>query len=430
MQYTFIRQNQRKIKFHKLLVASVLIGFLSALLALGLKRITEYYEHVFFEKAQESSIYFVIFPVFALSVIYFLRQYLFRNKENKGIREIFDSVQSRRKNLPAYKIPSHFINGFLTVAFGGSTGIEVSTVVASATVGSVAQQNANFLQRYKTELICAGIAAGITALFTSPFAGVLFAIEVFIKKINRVFILTTGIAVVVALALIHITNETPLFALDITSWHYRALPWFMVLGVLAGINSVYLTRCVLKFKNQYSKVKSFSIRTLPSALLLSALLIIFPELYGDGYHMIHRLLIEVDQMILTLTIGLTLVGIIVLKPIATALTLAAGGDGGVFAPGIFIGGVIGCLTALILNTYFGADIIPLNFVVVGMAAMLSASIHAPLTALFLVCGITGDYMLFFPILLTCFISKYTAKALFPYTVYSVPAKPASPKPCP
>ncbi len=420
MQYARIRRHRRHIKLQKLLVASVLIGFLSALLALGLKRLTEYYEHIFFAKALESSAYYVVFPLFALTVIYFLRKYLFHNKENKGIREIFATLKSRHKNLPVYKIPSHFLNGFLTVAFGGSTGIEVSTVVASATIGSVAQQKANFMFQYKTELICAGVAAGITALFTSPFAGILFAFEVIIKKVNKIFILTAGIAVLMAILLLHITEETPLFATDISSWHYRALPWFIILGIIAGLNSVYLTQCVLIIKNRFSKIRKFYIRVLPSALLLGALLIIFPELYGDGYHLIHTLLADADRMVLTLTVGLTLLGIIILKPIATALTLAGGGDGGVFAPGIFIGGVIGCLTALILNKFFNANVIPLNFLIVGMAAMLSASIHAPFTALFLVCGVTGDYTLFIPILITCFVAKYTAKALFPYTVYTMP----------
>jgi len=84
--------------------------------------------------------------------------------------------------LPLYKIPSHFVNGLLTVIFGGSTGIEVSTVVATATIGSGSQQKDKALKSYKSELICAGITAGITALFCSPLAGILFSIEVISKK--------------------------------------------------------------------------------------------------------------------------------------------------------------------------------------------------------------------------------------------------------
>lgn len=147
-----------------------------------LKKITEHYEEIFFSKAIINPIFFLVFPVFGLSIIYFLREYLFKKKENKGIKEIFESTNTKSKNLPSYKIPSHFINGLLTVVFGGSTGIEVSTVVASATIGSVAQRKENVFRQYKTELICAGVAAGVTALFGSPIAGILFAFEVISKK--------------------------------------------------------------------------------------------------------------------------------------------------------------------------------------------------------------------------------------------------------
>ncbi|MDI1304624.1 MAG: chloride channel protein, partial [bacterium] len=106
-----IKKNYELIKFQKLVIVSILIGFLSAFLGIALKKITEYYEEIFFHKAAINPIFFVLFPIFGLSIIYFLREYLFRKKENKGIKEIFESTNSKSKNLPNYKIPSHFING-------------------------------------------------------------------------------------------------------------------------------------------------------------------------------------------------------------------------------------------------------------------------------------------------------------------------------
>jgi CIC family chloride channel protein len=121
---------------------------------------------------------------------------------------------------------------------------------------------------------------------------------------------------------------------------------------------------------------------------------------------------------MTFTLALTYIGILVLKPIVTSITLASGGDGGVFAPSLFIGAFLGLLLASVLNTFFQVHVIPVNFMIIGMAAVLSASIHAPFTAIFLVCGLTNDYTLFFPILAVSLISKYTAKMIYPYTVYS------------
>ncbi|WP_417940091.1 chloride channel protein [Flavobacterium sp. RS13.1] len=412
-----IKENHQFIKFRKLVIVSLLISFLSTFLGISLKRITEYYEEIFFHEVSVNPIFYTIFPVFGLSVIYFLRQYLFKKKENKGIKEVFESTGSKSKNLPSYKIPSHFINGLLTVIFGGSTGIEVSTVVATATIGSVAHEKEYFFRQYKTELICAGVAAGVTALFSSPIAGILFAFEVISRKVTRAFIISNVIAVSIAFGLLTILKEEPLFAISITTWHLKAIPYFILLGILAGMNSVYLTRCVLFFKSQFGKIDTHYYKVIIGSAVLSISLFIFPQLYGEGYHAIKTSFIAPNQ-IMTFTLALTYIGILVLKPIVTSITLASGGDGGVFAPSLFIGAFLGLLLASVLNTFFQVHVIPVNFMIIGMAAVLSASIHAPFTAIFLVCGLTNDYTLFFPILAVSLISKYTAKMIYPYTVYS------------
>ena len=411
-------RNFQFLKLQKFVIVSILIGFLSSFLGVALKRLTEYYEEIFAHQASINPLYYLFFPIFGLSVIYFLREYLFKKKENKGIKEIFESTNSKSQNLPNYKISSHFINGLLTVIFGGSTGIEVSTVVASATIGSVAQRKQNVFKEYKTELICAGIAAGITALFSSPIAGILFALEVISRKVTRAFIISNLISVLTALGLVLLLKEKPLFTVVIATWQLKAIPYFILLGILAGFISVYLTRCVLFFKSQFSRIKVHYFKILIGSSILSISLFVFPQLYGEGYHGIKEIIANPNETQLTLSIALTFLAILILKPIVTSATLASGGDGGVFAPSLFIGAFLGLFVASILNTYFGVNVIPVNFIIIGMAAVLSASIHAPFTAIFLVCGLTDDYTLFVPILLVCLISKYTAKAIYPFTVYS------------
>lgn len=413
-----IKKNHQFIKLRKLIIVSILIGFLSAFLGISLKKITEYYEEIFFHQASTNPFFYILFPVFGLSVIYFLRLYMFKKKENKGIKEVFESTNSKTKNLPSYKIPSHTINGLLTVIFGGSTGIEVSTVVATATIGSVAQQKENVFRQYKTELICAGVAAGITALFSSPIAGILFALEVISRRVTRAFVISNLIAVSVAFGLLTLLKEEPLFTVSINTWHLRAIPYFILLGILAGINSVYLTKCVLFFKAQFAKIETHYYKIIIGSVILSVSLFIFPQLYGEGYHAIKTITTANNEIPLTFTLALTFLGVLLLKPIVTSITLASGGDGGVFAPSLFIGAFLGILVASVLNTFFDTQIIPVNFMVIGMAAVLSASIHAPFTAIFLVCGLTNNYTLFFPILAACLISKYTAKMIYPNTVYT------------
>ncbi len=417
-----VRKKAYKIlKYRKLLIASVTVGFLSAVLAVSLKRITEYYEELLYHRAENSSIYMVLFPLAGLSLIFILRQYLFKKKENKGIKEVFESTATGNK-LPAYKIPSHFLNGLLTVSFGGSTGVEVSTVVSTAAIGALAQEKEKVLKKHKTDLICAGIAAGITALLGSAFAGLLFAYEVIAAKGNRSFLITSIPAAAVARAFILILGEKPIFTVPVSGWEWHALPYFVVVGLVAGLNSVYLTKCVLYFKKLFLKFPNHYYRVIIGALLVSAMIITLPQLYGDGYHAIKHSILNVHQLRLTSPFVFTCLGILLLKPVITSVTLSAGGDGGVFAPSLFIGAFLGLFTAIFLNTVFDAAVIPLNFMVIGMAAMLSAAIHAPLTALFLGCGLIGNYTLFIPIAIACFTAKFTAKAILPYSVYTYSPK--------
>jgi chloride channel protein, CIC family len=402
----------------QLILAAVLIGLLASLSAILLKRITEHAESTLFLKTEENSSFLILFPFLGLSLIYFLRYYLFHKKENKGIREIFESTATKSKTLPAYKIPSHLINGLITVAFGGSTGIEVSTVVAAAAIGSIPPQKETIFRKYKTELICAGITAGITALFGSPFAGILFAFEVISRKAGRVFLLTNLVAVAVSMGAIYLFNEHPLFAIHLTTWHYSAIPWFILLGVLCGLHAVYLTKCVILIKSAFGKINKHFYKIIVGSALLTVALFILPQLYGDGYHALRPFLLHPEQIRFTIPLMLTFTGILILKPIITSVTLASGGDGGVFAPGLFTGAFLGLLLAMLINNFFNADVIPVNFAVIGMAAMLSGSIHAPFTALFIACGVVDDYKLFFPILVVCLIAKYTSKFVFPFTVYT------------
>lgn len=404
-------------KTGKLLLASIVVGLLAALLAVSLKHVTEKYEELLYGRASANKLYLVIFPLVGLSLIYVLRQYIFKKKQNKGITEVFDSTQTG-KRLPSYKIPSHFVNGLLTVIFGGSTGIEVSTVVSTAAIGSLAQEKEKIFRQHKKELICAGVTAGITALFNTPLAGLLFAYEVIWKKPSKLFFYTNLPAAAVAWAFVLVLGEPPLFAMKINQWHLYALPYFALLGFLAGLNSVYLTRCVIFCKSQFAKLGSQHHRILLGAVFVSVLILLLPQLYGDGYHAIKHNILIANQVTFSVPLVATLIAILVFKPLATSITLSAGGDGGVFAPSLFIGAFLGMFTALVLNNFFSIGVIPLNFMLIGMGAMLSASIHAPFTALFLACGLVNDYTLFVPVLIACFIAKYTAKMVCPYAVYT------------
>lgn len=407
---------KRIIKQHyfKLIISSILIGIGSSILAFSLKHFTEFFEHAIFERVNKFNPLFVILlPTIGLTSIYFFRKYLFRNRRNKGITEIYKTIDHRKNHLPFYKIPSHYINGFLTVIFGGSTGIEVSTVVATAAIGNAAYEKGGSAKRYKKELVCAAVTAGVAILFTSPLAGWLFAMEVIARKTSKTLIISCTASALVAWGFIVFFNEPTLLPYSIKEWHSKAIPFFIILSLLGGMLSVYFTLLVTRIKLLFSNISSNFWRVNIGALLVGLMILFFPSLYGDSYHGLKEILQTGHLSILLLFV------VMLLKPLAASLTLGSGGDGGVFAPSIVAGAFLGLMFATFFNTYFNTDLILLNFALVGAAATLSASLYAPLTSLVLVCGlIPNGYVLFLPILLSCFIAQIFAKKLLPYNVYT------------
>ncbi len=406
-------------KWATILFTSALLGFLSGFTGLILKHLTENYEERFFLKSQTNPYLIALFPILGLSVIFILRKYLFKNKENKGIREVLDATSSTKK-LPLYKIPSHFINGFITVIFGGSTGIEVSTVVSTAALGGVVARKKHFLKKYKNEWMGAAIAAGVTVLFHSPLAGLFFSYENILKRRSKIIIVTHLVSVTVAWVMLLVADEPPLFQTQLQNWKYEAIPYFLLLAVVASIYGVYLTRSVLLIKTRFPIKKNPYLNVVLCAALLSLSIWFFPELYGDGYHAIKNQLTSSNP--LTGWVLVNMVLLLFLKPIMAAITLRGGGDGGVFAPSIFAGAFLGLLIATMANGFAGADLIPVNFMVLGIALVLSASLHAPWTAMFLVCGLFGDYTLLLPLVVLAPLTKWVSAKIYPYTVYNIHLK--------
>ncbi|HTO17355.1 MAG TPA: chloride channel protein [Edaphocola sp.] len=410
------RTKIQKQNSYKLILVSLVISAVASFLAYTLKIITEFFEEHIFEFAKSMDLLpLFILPSIGITAIYFLRKYLFLNRKNKGIAEIYKTVDKRKDHLPFFKIPSHYLNGFLTVIFGGSTGIEVSTVVATATIGNAFYDKHYAAKMYKLELICAGVCAGIAILFNSPIAGWLFAIEVIARKLNRSLFISCTASAIGAWIILSIFPTGHIISTPVKDWSWMAIPFMLILSIFSGLLSAYFTLLVVNIKKLFNKISNNFIRVNSGALVVGSLLFIFPFLYGDSYHSLN----ELFQNPIELSI-LSLVFLAVLKPIASALTLGAGGDGGVFAPSIVAGAYLGLAFSILCNKYLGTTLIPVNFALIGAAATLSTSIYAPLTTLFLICNLVPNgFQLAIPILAVSYIAKiFTQKFILPYNVYT------------
>lgn len=392
----------------------MIVGLLSSLLAISLRFITEKTEHHMLSFISETNPYlFIILPSVGITMIYFLRKYVFHGKKNKGMTEIYKTLDLRKDHLPLFKIPSHFINGFLTVIFGGSTGIEVSTVVSTATIGNEVYKKNFSAKLYKRELICAASAAGVAILFSSPLAGLLFGIEAISRKFKPTILISCLASTLIAALFIYGLGNERVIPTHIIDWKWQSTPFFFVLSLLAGLFAVGFTLMMIRIKTFFGNINNNFIRVNLGAITVGLIIFFFPVLFGDSYHGLNEVLQAESN-----SIGYLLL-LVLLKPLASSLTLGAGGDGGVFAPSIIVGAFLGLLMAIFCQTVLHMEVSPINFALIGAGSMLSAAIYAPFTSIFLICNIVPNgYSLIIPLIVCCLLSKYFANKLLPYNVYT------------
>lgn len=414
------RKNYQWVKWSRIALCSALVGISVGLLTLMFKNLVEQYEHLLLYKAKSFKLFFIVFPFIGLALIYFLRQFVFNKKKNKGISEVLEAVRSQKK-IPSYKVLSHFFNGFLTVVFGGTTGIEVSTVVATAALGDMASRKDVIFKKYRKEFMGAAIASGVTILFCSPLAGLFFSYETIGKQKTKVFWITHILSVAFATAILFLMNVHPLVDLSqhVHDWNYEAIPFFIVLSFLTGAYGVYMTRIVTYSKKAPFFEKRPLLQLLTGSVLLGSVLYFLPELYGSGYHTIIQFTQEASHLL-----GFVLLALVflIIKPFTTGFTLKLGGDGGVFAPSIFAGACLGLIVGVLSKMYFMPDVLVLNFVILGVALTVGATLHAPFTAIFLTFGIFNSYVLWLPLVVLTFVSYLLSKRIYPYTVYTLALK--------
>lgn len=365
-----------------------------------------------------------ILPIVGILLTVLVVKRILDGRIEKGSSRILYAVAKRGGIMPRKQMYAQIITSSLTVGLGGSAGLESPITITGAAFGS------NFAQKYKLSqkdrilLLACGVAAGIAAAFNAPIAGVLFAIEVVLTDVAiTAFIPIMISAATGALVSTIVLNEEVLLSFkQQQTFDFHNIPFYILLGVLAGFVSVYHARTFQKIEAYFAKMKIKGYRkALYGAVPLALLIFLFPTLFGEGYESIKTLSTSNPEMLLNNTILddfkesgwvlLAFVGVtMMLKAYATGLTLSSGGNGGNFAPSLFVGSYLGFFVAKFFVLIGLVKDLPVgNFTVVGMAGILSGLFHAPLTAIFLIGEITGGYNLMVPLMIVSSISFAVSK---------------------
>jgi CIC family chloride channel protein len=319
---------------------------------------------------------------------------------------------------------AQIITSSLTVGLGGSAGLESPITITGAAFGSNFAQKYKLTQKDRILLLACGVAAGIGAAFNAPIAGVLFAIEVVLTDAG----ISAFIPIIISAATGALVSEILLsrdvlltFKQDLT-FNFHNTPYYILLGILAGFVSIYHARNFRRVEHFFSRFKNNTYKkALFGTSILAVLIFFFPTLFGEGYESIKILSDSHPEVLLDNSllqdfqnnpwVLLAFVGMIVLlKSFATGLTLGSGGNGGNFAPSLFVGSYLGFFVAKSIHLLGLSNTLPIaNFTIVGMAGILSGLFHAPLTAIFLIGEITGGYDLMVPLMIVSSISYAISK---------------------
>lgn len=418
------------------LIISGVIGLIAGLAAVVLKESVHGIQNALTRDFQQdlANYLYLSYPLIGIILTVLLTKYILKEKLGHGITDILYTISKKSSIVKRTKTFSRMLTSALTVGFGGSVGLEAPIVVTGSAIGSNIGRLVHLSYKQRTLLIGCGSAGAISAIFNSPIAGVIFSIEVILSEITISSFIPLLIASVAgALVSLTLLGDDVLFSFTLTEGFAASdTPFYLFLGVFTGLVSLYFTRAVGRVEGLIKNVKGDLNRALVGGISLGFLIFILPPLYGEGYDTIKYLLggdaqsllnnslffSEVDSIFVII---LFVAAVILVKPIATALTVGSGGSGGIFAPSLFIGGVTGYLFAYLINlTGIAEPISTSNFTLVGMSGVMSGVLHAPLTAIFLIAEITSGYTLFVPLMIVSAISYSTISYFEKYSLYTKP----------
>lgn len=415
------------------LMLSGLVGLVAGITAVVLKStVHELYHLLSTVDIGGFDYLYLAYPFIGIFISALLMKYIFKEKSGHGITNILFAISKRSSIIKSAKMYSAMVTSAITVAFGGSVGLESPIVVTGSAIGSNIGRVMHLSFKKRTLLIGCGAAGGISAIFDSPIAGVIFSIEVILADITIAAFIPLLIASVCgALVSLVLLGDEILFSFKLTDpFTAYDVPFYIVLGIICGLVSVYFVRINYFLEDALKKVRSDISKAVWGGFMLCLIILIFPPIYGEGYNFIKLLLNGKEYEILenNIIFGgmdsygfllLFILGIILVKPLASALTIGAGGSGGMFGPSLFLGGMTGYFVAEAMSLLpIEYHLSSQNFTLVGMCGIMSGILGVPLTAIFLIAEVTSGYTLFVPLMLVSAISYSTFSYFEKYSLYS------------
>lgn len=409
-----------------LIILAVFVGLATSLGAIGFIYLIEYFNTLFFGLTDEFltetigdrgfKFWLPLIPMLGGLLVGPIVYKFAKEAKGHGVPEVMNSVARLGGIIRPRVAAAKTIASAICIGSGGSAGREGPIVQIGSAIGSTIGQMFRMSGDRVKILVGCGAAAGITSVFNAPIAGVIFSLEIilgdFAIKTFSPVIISSVVASVVTRSIMgnHPAFEIPSYSL-VSAWE---IPLYIVMGILLGGYGVSFTRVLDYIEDFFDDLKmSPYLKPAVGGLLLGALALFYPQVLADGY--------ETIKLTLYGEIGVTLLLVLVfLKMLATCLTLGSGNSGGIFAPSLFMGAVAGGAYGYLVTYLFpGVTASPGAYALVGMAGMVAATTHAPMTAMLIIFEMTTDYRIILPLMLTVVISALVAGKLFEHSIYTI-----------
>jgi CIC family chloride channel protein len=431
----FLRWRIRNVSNRNFFLAvAVLIGLLSGLAAVFMKnsvyQIRTFLTHGF--SAEMHNYWFFVYPAVGIALVVLLVHYVLKVRIGLGIPVILHAISGTKGAIKPHHMFSSAITSTLTAGFGGSIGLEGPAVLTGGAIGSNLGQLLHLNYRQIILLIGCAVTGSLAALFKAPIASIIFTIEVLMLDLTLSSLVPLLLSSVSAtLVSYFFLGQDVLLPIKITGvFHLKEVPLFILLGAFTGLVSLYFTKVIVGVDDLFKRIRSQWTRWFVAAGLLGVVIFLFPSLYGEGYDSINSALngdlgfifdksgyytISGDAGATILILAL----LVLMQVVATALTISAGGVGGIIAPSLFTGMAAGLLFGSVYNLFFDSHISLALFALVGMSGMIGGVLHAPLTGIFLMAEITLAYHLIVPLMITAGMSYITIRVFQPVSFYHI-----------
>ncbi|MBL7846709.1 MAG: chloride channel protein [Cyclobacteriaceae bacterium] len=411
-----------------LMVGAVVVGVWTGLTAVTMKVCVHFLHTRIQGMGANYSWVYLVSPGLGILLTYLLVRFVLRVPLQKGTSHVLLAIAKKSSVLPAKETFTHATTSALTIGFGGSAGLESPIVQTGAAVGSTLASFFPVSYKDRTLLLACGAASGIATVFNAPIAGVLFALEVLLVDVSiSAFIPLLIAGATGALCSQIILSDGILFSFRHNKpFDYHILPYFLILGVMCGLLSVYYIRASVRAE-RYFTARRFpdGVKWLAGSALLGLLILLAPPLFGEGYPSISALANDRPEALFTGSpvmpwlqdsrqlLGWAILAVAFIKVIAVSLTINAGGNGGNFAPALLVGACLGYAFSYLFDLAGWIDLPTEQFCLVAMAGVLTGIFHSPLTGVFLIAEISGGYDLIIPLMIVSALSTAVSKYLQP-----------------